>query len=400
MIEANKSLGDDEQQEQRAEYGCGDDHAQRYERCYAGIACNKRHHDQERHQQAQRVGPGRGNEGVAAVLLDASQPDDEVKQERRRYRREQGVGGDGDDERCEQGLVHDLQDDQEPKRARRPDQMIVKARRGFVVFLHQTAMGVLRRKQPARHPMTECGRRHAGDNPLSDLLETHGQQTERCQCKQSCEAGKRHADREPGEHPQRGPGLGRSRIRRLSDEPRKPPSRQCKRERDDNDDNESGGCPTRAGMMFAPSIKQRFDAAQLDRQGAVNVGPEGRIEYAGAAREQLVGVQRVAFLGDAITQLAGPNDENASLFQLAVDIVELLREFLALAGDLRAFGGGVLGWRGTQLLQPVASLLSAWLEPVDFLPQDVRRRIEGVAEAGEGFRRYVLAVDRGLDLVQ
>ena len=152
--------------------------------------------------------------------------------------------------------------------------------------------------------------------------------------------------------------------------------------------------------MFAPSIKQRFDAAQLDRQGAVNVGPEGRIEYAGAAREQLVGVQRMAFLGDAITQLAGPNDENASLFQLAVDIVELLREFLALAGDLRAFGRGVLGWRGTQLLQPVASLLSAWLEPVDFLPQDVRRRIEGVAEAGEGFRRYVLAVDRGLDLVQ
>src|SRR5215471_2175158 len=57
--------------------------------------------------------------------------------------------------------MHDLQDDQDPERARRPDQMVVEAERGGVVFLHKSPFGLLGRKQPARHAMAERRGRYA-----------------------------------------------------------------------------------------------------------------------------------------------------------------------------------------------------------------------------------------------
>jgi hypothetical protein len=68
---SEQRLGDDEQQEQCAEYRCRHDHSQRDERGHAGITRDQRHGDQHCHQQPQRVGPGRGNQGIAAILLDA-----------------------------------------------------------------------------------------------------------------------------------------------------------------------------------------------------------------------------------------------------------------------------------------------------------------------------------------
>ena len=397
---SEQRLGDDEQQEQCAEYRCGHDHSQRDERGHTGIARDQRHGDQHRHQQPQRVGPGRGDEGIAAIFLDGSQPEDEMNQERGRNGREQRVCSDGDDEGREQGLVDDLQDDQHAERARGPDQVIIEAAGGFIVLLHQPALRVLGRKQPARNAMAECGGGHAGDEPLSNLLQTNGQQPESGQGQQCCEAGERCSDRKPGEHPQCCPSLGRTRIGRFSDNPWKPPSGQRNRERDNDDDDQSRRRPAWASMLLAPGVEQRLYASQLDRQCPVDLAPEGGVEDARASREQFVGVKRVAFLGDAIPQLVGPDREHAGLFQLTVDIVELRSELLALAGNLRAFGRRILGRRGPELLQAVLGLVGARLEPVDFFPQDVGRRIELVAKAGEGLGGDVLAVDRGLDLVQ
>ena len=323
-----------------------------------------------------------------------------MHQERCRRRGEQGIGGDGDDEWCEQGFVNDLQDDQHAERTRGPQQVIVEAQRGFIVLLHQPAVRVLGRKKPARNAMAKSGRGHARDNPLSNLFETNGQQPERGQSQQCREARERRPDRKPDEDPQRGPCLGRAGIRRFPDQAWQPPSGQYDHDCDDDDDDQGRSRPAGAGMMLAPGVDQRLYAAQLDRQRAINFGPERRIEYAGASREQLVGIQRVAFLGDTITQLVGLDREHAGLFQLTIDVVEFVRKLLALAGNLCAFGRRVLGRRGAELFQPVLRFFGARLEPVDFFPQDVGRRVELVAKAGEGLGGDVLAVDRGLDLVQ
>jgi hypothetical protein len=99
-----------------------------------------------------------------------------VSQERGRNRRERRVRGDRDDEWCEQGLVHDLQDDQDPECARRPDQMVVEAERGGVVFLHKSPFGLLGRKQSARHAIAERRGRYARNKSFADLLKACCQQ--------------------------------------------------------------------------------------------------------------------------------------------------------------------------------------------------------------------------------
>ena len=105
-------LRDGQQEIERAEHRRRDDHPQRNERGHAGIAGDQRHHDQRRHQQAERMRPGGGDQCLAALALDAPQPDDEVEEDGRRQRREQHVGRDGGDQRREQGLVDDLEEDQ------------------------------------------------------------------------------------------------------------------------------------------------------------------------------------------------------------------------------------------------------------------------------------------------
>ena len=72
--------------------------------------------------------------------------------------------------------MHDLQDDQDPERARRPDQMVVEAERGGVVFLHKSPFGLLGRKQPARHAIAERRGRYARHKSFADLLKASCQQ--------------------------------------------------------------------------------------------------------------------------------------------------------------------------------------------------------------------------------
>jgi hypothetical protein len=146
---------DDRQQVERPEHRCRDNHPERHEGGEPGIARKQREHDQHARQQGQRVDPRRGHQATALDVFDASESDDQMNQKGRHNGRKQRIGGNGDDKRREQGFVDDLQRDDDPEHARCPDEVIVKAARGLVVFLHQAALRRFDCEQPARDAMAE-----------------------------------------------------------------------------------------------------------------------------------------------------------------------------------------------------------------------------------------------------
>src|SRR5262249_2526512 len=118
-----------------------------------------------------------GNKGFTSIFLDLPQANDEVSQEPGRNRRERRIRGDRDDEWREQGLMDDLRDDQDPECARGPDQVVVEAKRGGVVLLHESPCGLLCPNEPAAHAIGECRSSYARNKSLANLFETDGQQT-------------------------------------------------------------------------------------------------------------------------------------------------------------------------------------------------------------------------------
>ena len=371
-----KRLGNDQQQVKRPEDRRGDDHPQCHEGGQACITHHERKRDQRRHQQTQRIGPCRGHQDLAAAVFDSSQPDDEVQQDRSRDRRKQRIGGNGDDEGHEQGLVDDLQGDQDTERSRTPDQMIVEAARGFVVFLHQPALRIFRRKEPARDAVAEGSRGNAGDKSLGNLLDPKWQQPERIPKQQDRAARQRCARSEPNEHPQRHPSFRRARVGWPREQPQKPPSGHSDRDGGDQQRDQRdrrNGCSVPS--IRHPSFKQRARPLQLDRQRIESIQPEEWIEHARTAREQLAGIQGMALLGHPLAQLVDPDREHTRLFQRAVELAEVGRELLAFIGDFRGFGRRILRRRGAELLEPLLDLARARLELVDLAPKSVQGRV-------------------------
>src|SRR5262252_10383219 len=105
--------------------------------------------------------------------------------------------------------MDDLRDDQDSECARGPDQVVVEAKRGGVVLLHESARGLPWRKQPACHAIAECRSRNARNKSFANLSETDGQQPQRIKSEQSRGGRQRRARRKPREYPQRRPSLGR-----------------------------------------------------------------------------------------------------------------------------------------------------------------------------------------------
>src|SRR5262249_45691200 len=89
-------------------------------------------------------------------------------------------------------------------------------------------------------------------------------------------------------------------------------------------------------------MEHRLFGAQLDREGAQSVLPEEGIEHAWTARKQLLGVERMAFLRHALSQLVDPEREYLRLFQFAVHLAELLRQLLPLVSNVGIFRRRIL----------------------------------------------------------
>src|SRR5262249_1251142 len=141
-------------------------------------------------------------------------------------------------------------------------------------------------------------------------------------------------------------------------------------------------------------------APQLDREGAQGILPEEGIEHAWTARKQLSGVQRMAFLRHALAQLVDPEREHLRLLQFTVHFAELLRQLLALIGNVGIFRRRILGRRRTELLEALLHLAHAGLEFVDFCAKRIRRNGERLSETGERFSGGILAVDGRFDRVE
>ncbi len=108
----------------------------------------------------------------------------------------------------------------------------------------------------------------------------------------------------------------------------------------------------------------------------------------------------MTLLRHALAQLIRSEGENSGLFQFTVELGELLRQLLALAGDVGALGRRILGGRGAELLHALLQLMNARLELVDAGAKCLRCRIERLPKTHERFRQDIFAVDAGFDLVQ
>src|SRR5262249_26456523 len=105
-------------------------------------------------------------------------------------------------------------------------------------------------------------------------------------------------------------------------------------------------------------------------------------------------------LRHTVAQLVDPERQHPGLLQFAVEFAELLGKLLALAGDIGALGGRILGGRGAELLQALLRLAGAGFEFVDLGPKRVRRRVERLPKTRQRFRGDLVATDRRFDLVQ
>src|SRR5262249_7261815 len=146
------------------------------------------------------MSPGCGDERLAALPPDLPQPEDELRKEPGRDRREDGIRGHRDDQRREQDLVYHLRDDKDAECAGGPDEVVVEAERGSVVLLQEAAFRLPWRKQPPRHAIAETCGGYCGNQSLGDLLDADCQQAERIECEQACGGCQPHAQTRPTTH--------------------------------------------------------------------------------------------------------------------------------------------------------------------------------------------------------
>src|SRR5215831_5621526 len=108
----------------------------------------------------------------------------------------------------------------------------------------------------------------------------------------------------------------------------------------------------------------------------------------------------MTFLRHALAQLIGSERKDLGLLQFTVQLAELLRQLLALAGDVGALGRRILRGRGAELLHALLQLANARFELLDLAAKCFGRRIEGLSKTHQRFRQDIFAVDAGFDLVQ